>query len=405
MQMKTPLLAGAIGALAVAGVAAAFNDVPQNHWAFDEVHWLRADGMLEGWGGNFHGTRQFTRYEMATVLSRYMQRYEQEKARVEAELAGLRRKDAEHDRQIGDLEARTSALEARLGVGAESAMAPPIEVAPPGPTESKDDRRADAALRERVAEMREKLRERSGEEGDQPGGSDSGVGAAGADSAGTPATPTPRSRGEDPQTRYDSIRARYVALTEALGGAPPPSLDLGKVKAAWADARPITAVKPAAARPATPTPSAAPPPAALATVAAARAATLPASERVVPASPAESAADRFARETAEADARRLRPEDPAAPPLAPVAPASVAMPALPQRVELPPARPAPPAAPPAAAPVPAVSPAASGDSLPAFVEDDLREGLDDLAGDQPLPSQDDDFGFDSELPDVGMPGL
>lgn len=116
MRKITPsLMAGVLCILAPpAWTGETFNDVPRNHWAFDEVHWLRADGMLEGWGGKFYGNRKFTRYEMATVLTRYMKKYDAERERVEGELDDLRVEDSRQQGQIKELYSKTGDLEARM---------------------------------------------------------------------------------------------------------------------------------------------------------------------------------------------------------------------------------------------------------------------------------------------------
>lgn len=115
MRTTPCLCACALATLAGAARAAApFKDIPRNHWAFDEVHWLRADGMLEGWGGEFHGDRKFTRFEMAKVLSRYMKKYDGERQRIEGELGRLRHEDEVQGTRIDELYGRTSQLEARM---------------------------------------------------------------------------------------------------------------------------------------------------------------------------------------------------------------------------------------------------------------------------------------------------
>lgn len=129
---KFVMLVGVLSTMSVVHVeAAGFKDVPQKHWAFEEVHWLRADGMLEGWGGKFHGKRQFTRYEMAKVLGRYMGKYEVEKKKVEKQLGELRSEDQQQRARLDDLGGRTSALEKRLGIQSPMAMASPVEAARP----------------------------------------------------------------------------------------------------------------------------------------------------------------------------------------------------------------------------------------------------------------------------------
>lgn len=52
-----------------------FPDIPENHWAYDYVATLAGNGVLEGYpDGYFNGDRPITRYEMAAVLYRAMQK-------------------------------------------------------------------------------------------------------------------------------------------------------------------------------------------------------------------------------------------------------------------------------------------------------------------------------------------
>ena len=61
---------------ATAGVSAAanpFSDVPADHWAYDAVAALAADGVIEGYGdGNYRGQQNITRYEMAQMVAKAM---------------------------------------------------------------------------------------------------------------------------------------------------------------------------------------------------------------------------------------------------------------------------------------------------------------------------------------------
>lgn len=50
-----------------------FPDVPENHWAYDYVAVVAGNGILEGYpSGKFDGSREMTRYEMAAVIYRLM---------------------------------------------------------------------------------------------------------------------------------------------------------------------------------------------------------------------------------------------------------------------------------------------------------------------------------------------
>ena len=50
-----------------------FSDVPRDHWAYDAVTQLAADGIVEGYGdGTYRGDRNITRYEMAQMTAKAM---------------------------------------------------------------------------------------------------------------------------------------------------------------------------------------------------------------------------------------------------------------------------------------------------------------------------------------------
>lgn len=50
-----------------------FSDVPADHWAYDAVKQLAADGVIEGYGDDtFKGDRNITRYEMAQMVAKAM---------------------------------------------------------------------------------------------------------------------------------------------------------------------------------------------------------------------------------------------------------------------------------------------------------------------------------------------
>lgn len=57
------------------GAVDPFPDVPQDHWAYEAIESLRQAGLIEGYpDGTFGGERTFTRYEMAMVFSRILER-------------------------------------------------------------------------------------------------------------------------------------------------------------------------------------------------------------------------------------------------------------------------------------------------------------------------------------------
>ncbi len=75
------MLACSIALLAIAlpATAGPFTDVPTDHWAYDAIDKLQAEGFVEGYpDGTFRGNRSFTRYEMAMVVARIWDRLVQE---------------------------------------------------------------------------------------------------------------------------------------------------------------------------------------------------------------------------------------------------------------------------------------------------------------------------------------
>lgn len=106
-----PLL-GAFLILGVAGTVSAaanpFSDVPADHWAYDAVSQLAADGVINGYGdGTFRGDRNITRYEMAQMIAKAMA-----KADVSAkDKALIDRLAAEFREELNNLGVRVANLE------------------------------------------------------------------------------------------------------------------------------------------------------------------------------------------------------------------------------------------------------------------------------------------------------
>ncbi len=69
--LTTALVVGAASTTFAA--ANPFSDVPADHWAYDAVSQLAADGVIEGYGDTtFKGDRNITRYEMAQMIAKAM---------------------------------------------------------------------------------------------------------------------------------------------------------------------------------------------------------------------------------------------------------------------------------------------------------------------------------------------
>ena len=69
--LTTALVVGAASTTFAA--ANPFSDVPADHWAYDAVTQLAADGVVTGYGdGKFKGDKNITRYEMAQIVAKAM---------------------------------------------------------------------------------------------------------------------------------------------------------------------------------------------------------------------------------------------------------------------------------------------------------------------------------------------
>ena len=104
--LTTALVVGAASTTFAA--ANPFSDVPADHWAYDAVTQLAADGVIEGYGDTtFRGQQNITRYEMAQMIAKAMARTDvsaSDKALID-KLA------AEFSDELGNLGVRVSNLE------------------------------------------------------------------------------------------------------------------------------------------------------------------------------------------------------------------------------------------------------------------------------------------------------
>ncbi len=82
VRMKRNTLLGlAIGlslsasSVALAATADSFSDVPKGHWSYEALDYLAKEGVIEGMGdGTFQGGRPMTRYEVAAIVAKAMQK-------------------------------------------------------------------------------------------------------------------------------------------------------------------------------------------------------------------------------------------------------------------------------------------------------------------------------------------
>lgn len=86
-----------------------FSDVPAKHWAYDAVSKLAKAGILNGYGdGAFSGDKPMTRYEMAIVVGKAMEK--EDKANQEQK-AIIDKLAAEFGKELENLGVRVKALE------------------------------------------------------------------------------------------------------------------------------------------------------------------------------------------------------------------------------------------------------------------------------------------------------
>ena len=131
-------LTGVMLAMALPAVAGPFTDVPTDHWAYDAIDKLQAEGFVEGYpDGTFRGNRSFTRYEMAMVVARIWDRLVSELENIptpdmddyvtNAEfqdtiamiydlLDEFQDQLDDHEMRIEDLELRMNSAEDRIGI-------------------------------------------------------------------------------------------------------------------------------------------------------------------------------------------------------------------------------------------------------------------------------------------------
>ena len=104
--LTTALVVGAASTTFAA--ANPFEDVPADHWAYDAIAQLAADGVIEGYGdGTYRGDQEITRYEMAQMIARAMAKGGGDKALID-KLA------AEFADELNSLGVRVAALEKKV---------------------------------------------------------------------------------------------------------------------------------------------------------------------------------------------------------------------------------------------------------------------------------------------------
>ena len=104
--LTTALVVGAASTTFAA--ANPFSDVPADHWAYDAVTQLAADGVIEGYGDTtFRGNQNITRYEMAQMIAKAMAKTDVSAA----DKALIDKLAAEFSDELNNLGVRVSNLE------------------------------------------------------------------------------------------------------------------------------------------------------------------------------------------------------------------------------------------------------------------------------------------------------
>ena len=104
--LTTALVVGAASTTFAA--ANPFSDVPADHWAYDAVSQLAADGVIEGYGDTtFRGNQNITRYEMAQMIAKAMAKSDVSAA----DKALIDKLAAEFSDEVNNLGVRVSNLE------------------------------------------------------------------------------------------------------------------------------------------------------------------------------------------------------------------------------------------------------------------------------------------------------
>lgn len=122
---------------AFAASADSFTDVPKDHWAYQALDYLAKEGVIDGMGDTtFQGGRTMTRYEMASIVAKAMQKkdvsfgdqavLDKLASEYKDELATLNKKVDANTQAIKDLNAKTDKFKiwgmARVQAGDDSGL-------------------------------------------------------------------------------------------------------------------------------------------------------------------------------------------------------------------------------------------------------------------------------------------
>jgi hypothetical protein len=107
------------GHVAAAKANGPFADVPKSHWAYDAVAKAVNSGMLQGYANKFYGGRSMTRYQMAVVVARLLDKFHtQKQGRIftPQDIANLEALTIEFADELSLLNVKVSTLEEQTAV-------------------------------------------------------------------------------------------------------------------------------------------------------------------------------------------------------------------------------------------------------------------------------------------------
>lgn len=121
MALVTAALLFLFAAVPVLGADLPYPDVASDHWAYEAIARLHEAGLVEGYpDGTFGGERTFTRYEMAMVFDRILQRLDGRMDLLSGMGIDVDALAAEFGNELGLINALTAAVGNAQGAAAEA---------------------------------------------------------------------------------------------------------------------------------------------------------------------------------------------------------------------------------------------------------------------------------------------
>lgn len=101
-----------ISATALAAASTSFTDVPADHWSYAALDELARDGIIQGYAdGSFQGNRPMSRYEMATIVAKAMDKV---KSGSLGDQALVEKLEKEYNTELQSLDKKIDAVNARV---------------------------------------------------------------------------------------------------------------------------------------------------------------------------------------------------------------------------------------------------------------------------------------------------